>query len=109
RDLESRSLIRRWQPQLRTLFVLRIASLKYRLQAPGFEVPETVSLRQQAYDEVCARALEELADRLDDRAAQLASWAEQPHEHRTQLLHDVEAEASRELPAEKSRSFVTLL
>ena len=37
RDLELRSQIRGWQPDLRTLFLMRIASLKYRLRLPGFE------------------------------------------------------------------------
>lgn len=57
-DLELRSYIRQWQPQLRTLFVMRIAFLKYRLQLPGFELPESIRLRQQAYDEQSARMLE---------------------------------------------------
>ena len=39
-DLALRSRIRRWLPQLRTLFVTRIALLKYRLQLPGFELPD---------------------------------------------------------------------
>jgi multidrug resistance protein MdtO len=51
RDLELRSCIRQWQPQLRTLFVMRIASLKYRLRLPGFELLESVRVLQQAYDE----------------------------------------------------------
>ena len=109
RNLELRARIRRWQPQLHTLFVMRIASLKYRLRAPGFEVPETVCIRQQAYDEVSARILEEMADRIDDRAPQIASDAEQPHGRLKQMLRDAEAEASRELPAAQAQSFVALL
>ena len=37
-DLASRSQIREWQPQLRTLFPIRITLFKYRLQLPGFEL-----------------------------------------------------------------------
>src|SRR5262249_30748485 len=37
KDLQLRNLIRRCQPQFRALFVMRIASLKYRLHAPGFD------------------------------------------------------------------------
>src|SRR5262249_5884612 len=50
RNLELRSSIRQWQPQLRTLFVMRVASLKYRLELPGFELPESIRLRHQEYD-----------------------------------------------------------
>jgi multidrug resistance protein MdtO len=39
-DLRLRDQIRRWQPQLRTLFVMRLTSWKYRLRLPGFELPE---------------------------------------------------------------------
>jgi multidrug resistance protein MdtO len=41
-DLALRDRIRRWQPQLRVLFVMRIASLNYRLQLTAFELPERV-------------------------------------------------------------------
>jgi len=109
RDLELRSYIRQCQPQLRTLFVMRIASLKYRLQLPGFELPESVRLRQKAYDEVSARLLEQTADQIDDQTPQIGSRVEQPHDLLKQTLHDVEAEASRELPVAQAQSFVTLL
>ena len=108
-DLELRVLIRRWQPQLRTLFVMRIASLKYRLQTPGFEVPESVRLRQQAYDEVSARMLEEMADRIETREPAIESGAEELHESLDRTLHEADAEASRELPAAQAQSLVTLL
>ena len=102
RDLELRAHIRRWQPQLQTLFVMRIASLKYRLQAPGFELPDSVRVRQQAYDGESARMLEAMADRIDGRAQQFEGVAEG-------TLHDLEAEASRALSSTQAQSFVTLL
>jgi len=109
RDLELRSYIRQWQPQLRTLFVMRIASLKYRLQLPGFELPESVRLRQQAYDDASARMLEEIADRIEEREQEIASGAEELHEVLKQRLYDALGEASRELPPAPAHSFVTLL
>jgi multidrug resistance protein MdtO len=57
-DLALRDRIRRWQPQLRALFIMRGASLKYRLQLPGFGLPEAVVASLQAYDECSARTLE---------------------------------------------------
>jgi hypothetical protein len=43
-DLALRTRILRWQPQLRMLFLTRIALWRYRLQLPGFELPKPVAL-----------------------------------------------------------------
>jgi multidrug resistance protein MdtO len=109
RDLELRSQIRRWQPQLRALFLMRIASLKYGLQLPGFEMPDSIRLRQRAYDEASARMLEEMADRVEGREHRVGSGAEEMRELIRRTLQDVEAAAKRELPAAQAHSFVTLL
>ena len=69
RDLAWRDRIRRWQPQLRALFIMRGASLNYRLQLPGFELPEPVIASLQAYDECSAQLLESIADHLDGKAS----------------------------------------
>jgi multidrug resistance protein MdtO len=107
-DLELRAWIRRWQPQLRALFVMRIALLKYRLQAPGFELPDTVRMHHEAYDDVSAKTLEEMADRMENRIPGSASGAAQREELKRRL-DEAEAEASRELPHPQAQSFVTLL
>jgi multidrug resistance protein MdtO len=109
RDLELRSYIRQWQPQLRTLFMLRIAWLKYRLRLPGFELPESLRLLQQAYDESSVRILEETADLVDGREHSGADQGEQPVVTRKEALRNTELEARRELPAAQAQSFVTLL
>jgi len=107
-DLELRARIRRWQPQLRALFVMRIAFLKYRLQPPGFELPDAVCLRQEAYDDVSARMLEEMADRIENQIPGIGTGVEQRGEL-TRRLHETEAEASREMPRPQAQSFLTLL
>jgi multidrug resistance protein MdtO len=109
RDLELRSCIREWQPQLRTLFVMRNTSLKYRLQLPGFELPESVRLLQQAYDERSARILEEMADQVGGREHSDADQGEQSVATRKEALRNTELEARRELPPAQAQSFVTLL
>src|SRR5262249_32828313 len=38
-----------WHPELRLLFINCIALLKYRLQLPGFELPEGVQLAQRDF------------------------------------------------------------
>jgi multidrug resistance protein MdtO len=62
--LAFRSRIKRWQPHLRMLFITRVALLKYRLQVPGFELPQAVRLAQREFDEHLAAELERIADRL---------------------------------------------
>src|SRR5271169_5777706 len=66
-DLALRSQIRRWLPQLRLLFVTRIALLDYRLQLPGFELPETVRLAQLEFDKRLAGILEGMSDRMEGK------------------------------------------
>jgi len=108
RDLELRSEIRQWQPQLRTLFVMRIAFLKYRLQLPGFELPETVRLRQQAYDEHSAQMLEAMADRVERNTPYASNTLEDSHELLERTLEAVQGETSQ-LPTGRAQSFITLL
>jgi multidrug resistance protein MdtO len=108
-DLELRARIRRWLPQLRALFVMRIVSFKYRLPAPGFEVPDAVRARQAAYDDVSARMLEEMADRIEKLVPGAATTAQELSKLVDLKLRETESEASRVLPATQAQSFVTLL
>jgi multidrug resistance protein MdtO len=109
RDIELRSYIRQWQPQLRTLFVLRIASLKYRLQLPGFELPETVRLRQQAYDEHSARMLEDMADWIEHSAPHASNGIDDSHELLKETLQGIQAEEGPQLPTGRVQSLISLL
>jgi multidrug resistance protein MdtO len=67
-NLALRERIREWQPQLRTLFLLRIASLKYRIQLPGFELAETIRTWQREYDDRSSGMLDYVADRVEGKA-----------------------------------------
>jgi multidrug resistance protein MdtO len=67
-DLALRSRIRQWQPRLRALFVTEITLLKYRLQLPGFELPEAVDAAQQEFDNQLAKRLDDMANRIDGAA-----------------------------------------
>jgi len=51
RDAAMRHHLRRWQPQLRSLFMMRIESFKYRLRVSGYELPEAGRTAQHAYDD----------------------------------------------------------
>jgi multidrug resistance protein MdtO len=109
RDLEFRNYIRQWQPQLRTLFLMRVAFLKYRLQLPGFELPETVRLRQQAYDEHSARMLLELADLIEQKSPPARNSIEGTQELLNKTVEAVQGQDSSQLPPGRAQSFITLL
>lgn len=108
-NLKLRAYIRQWQPQLRTLFVLRIASWKYRTRLPGFELPDSIRLSQEAYDAVSARMLEEMADRVENPVSDSADGAEKLQQILDRRLHDMESEAWRTLPKAQAESFVKLM
>ncbi len=66
-DMALRDRIRSWQPKLRSLFAVRISLLKYRLQLPGFTLPETVRSAQREFDGSLADTLDGMADRLEGK------------------------------------------
>lgn len=108
-NLETRNHVRKWQPQLRTLFLLRIASLQYRLGLPGFELPESVRLQHRAYDDYSGRMLEQMADEIEHNPSEPQASVERSHELLEAAVHDTQAEESGGLPAGRAQSFVSLL
>lgn len=109
RDLELRDFIRSFQPKLRTLFLMRVASWKYRVQVPGwFEFPENICVRQAAYDERSAGVLEEMADWIEGRRLGMPVRFEDSADLLQPTIQEAEAEQSRGLPAGQAQSFTTL-
>jgi len=108
-DLALRDHIRRWQPQLRTLFLMRTASLKYRLQVPGFELPDAVRLAQQEYDDRSAGMLEDIADRIEGGGRQVERVPGSAFERLEQTVQACCAGESQEAPQVRVRSFLALL
>jgi multidrug resistance protein MdtO len=109
RNLEARSHIRNWQPRLRTLFILRIASLKYRLQLPGFELPESVRLQHRAYDDYSARMLEQVAEQIEHNAPESHDSVERSQELLEATVQKIQAEESSRLPTGRAQSLISLL
>jgi multidrug resistance protein MdtO len=109
RDLEFRNYIRQWQPQLRTLFVMRIASWKYRAQLPGFELPESVRLRHHAYDEHSAQMLEKMAEWIEGNAPDGGNSIQESHELLSRTVEGIHGEEPTHLPPGRAASFVALL
>jgi multidrug resistance protein MdtO len=67
-DLTLRRKIRKWQPQLRMLFLTRIILFKYRLQLNGFELPAPILASQLEFDTRLAGMLDRMADRMERKA-----------------------------------------
>jgi multidrug resistance protein MdtO len=108
-DLALRDHIRRWQPQLRALFLMRIASLKYRLQLPGFELPEVVRVSQREHDDRLAGMLEDMADRVEGGERQVGRVPGSAFERLEQTVQACWAGESQEAPQIRLRSFLALL
>jgi len=58
------------QPQLRMLFLTRIALWKYRVQLPGFELPKPVAVAQEEFDHRLATTLDGMADRMEGKTSE---------------------------------------
>jgi len=69
-NLALRDQIRRWQPQLRVLFVLHISTWNYRVRLPGFDLPDPIHSAQREFDEEFARILEGMSNRLEGKPAE---------------------------------------
>ncbi len=108
-DLALRDRIRRWQPQLRALFLMRVASLKYRLQLPGFELPEAVIGSLQTYDESSAQMLENVADQMEGKTSQGATVPADSLALLEQTLELCRTDESRLMLSEHGATFIPLL
>jgi multidrug resistance protein MdtO len=91
-DLALRSLIRRVQPQMRVLFIMQIAEWKYRVQLPGFEVPEAIAVQQREFDDRLAESLDALAERIEGRSRGVQQRLQ---EARARLERTIEAYCSK--------------
>ena len=88
---------------------MRIASLKYRLQLPGFELPEAVRLSRQEYDSSSARMLEGMADQFEGKTRQTKVTSGQSFELLQQRLQAWCTGQPEQLAEPRVRSFRVLL
>lgn len=101
-DLALRNQIKQWVPQLRMIFVTRIALLKYQLDLPGFELPKEVHAAQQDFDEQLGQLLDGMADRLEGK----------PRREETKIdasLEQLEKTTRLYLSQETGKAFLTQL
>jgi hypothetical protein len=81
----------------------------YRVNLPGFELPESVRVFQQEYDDHSARVLEDLADQIESNSRQVSPMSEDSFEHLEQKVHACYAKEEQPVTEAHIRSFMTLL
>jgi multidrug resistance protein MdtO len=108
RDLAWRNRIVRWQPQLRTLFLTRIALWKYRAQLPGFELPEALRGAQQEFDSRLAKTLDAMADRMEGKATERNDDFEDAFEGLEKTVHSCCSKRPQGLLSPKLQTFLAL-
>ena len=107
-DLALRSRLRQCQPRVRTLFVTAIALLKYRLQLPGFELPETVRAAQQEFDDQLAKMLDGMANRIDGEPTRTMDNFEDSFQRLEQTIQACCSETTPKPLAAELRTFLAL-
>jgi multidrug resistance protein MdtO len=107
-NLALRDRVRRWSPQLRVIFVMQIAILKYRLQLPGFELPEAVRVAGRELDERLATLLESLRDRVEGKVSELGAGLDVAFEHLEQTTWACCAEGPQGVLPVHVRTFLAL-
>ncbi len=99
-DLALRDQIRQWQPLLRMLFLTRIALWKFRVQLPGFELPEPVVLAQQEFDHHLATTLDGMADRMEGKSSEGSDNFRRSVKSLDQTIRTYYSEKSHEVTAQ---------
>ena len=107
-DLALRSRIRQWQPQLRTLFLTQVALLKYRLQLPGFELPEAARAAEREFDDRLAMVLNDMANRLEGKTSREQEKFEDPFERLEQTIRSCCSEGPRKVLTAELQTFLAL-
>jgi multidrug resistance protein MdtO len=67
RHMEARAHIRRWQPALRTLYLMEVASMQHRVFGADSEFPKSLLDAQDRFHQACAGMLDAMADRLESK------------------------------------------
>jgi multidrug resistance protein MdtO len=96
-DLAWRKRIQEWQPQLRTLFLTRMALLKYRLELPKFKLPREVLAAQQEFDSQSAKTLGAIADRVEGKSSVEKGDLEQSFSHLEQAARRADWQQSHRM------------
>ena len=83
-------------PQLSRTLVTLLATSKYRMRLPGFELPEPVIIAQRELDDDLAGALETVADRIEGKSTPQPPSLERRVAALEQAIDVTESPASQE-------------
>ena len=90
------------------IFVTLIVWLKYRLQLPGFELPEAIRVTQREFDDRLAETLESMADRMENGLKQRIRMAEDSFEGVERAIRTCCPEESQTALAAHLQTLLTL-
>ena len=107
-DLVLRGRIERWQPQLRMLFIMRVALWRYRVRVSGFELPAPVATAQQEFDEALADVMDGMADRSVGKTSQGKDDFEDAFEGLERTVRSYCSEGPQGLLAPELQAFLAL-
>jgi multidrug resistance protein MdtO len=107
-NLVLRSQIRKWQPQLRMLFLTRITLFKYRLQLTGFELPAAVRAFQLEFDNRLAVVLDRMADRMEGQTPTEDHDFKDAFEHLEKAMRTCCSEGAQRSMAIELKTFLAL-
>ena len=107
-DLNLRRRLLSWQPELRMLFISCITLLKYRLQLPGFELPDAVRLAQRDFEDCLARTLYDLANRLERKPSDSSNDLKQAVVHVTEIIRNSGTTAAGRKAGQQLKTFSVL-
>jgi multidrug resistance protein MdtO len=105
-SLALRDQIRRWQPQLRVLFVLHISTWNYRIGLPGFDLPDPIHAAQREFDEEFARIVEAVANRLEGKPVEVRDNFDNYLQHLEQSVETCAATESQTALATGLRTYL---
>jgi multidrug resistance protein MdtO len=86
--------------------VTRITLLKYRLQLPGFELPEALRVAQQEFDDRLAGTLDGIANRLEGKASREKDNFDDSFERLEQTIRSCCSEGPQELTTAELQTFL---
>jgi multidrug resistance protein MdtO len=86
RDMASRDVVRGWQPQLQTIYLVEVALMQHRVFGAEEHLPPAVPAAQRRFDEACSALLLQMADHLDGKLDEITPELDAPLRDLTQTL-----------------------
>ena len=103
-----RDRIVRWQPQVRILFLTRIALWKYRAQLPGFELPEAIQAAQQEFDYDLAGKFDEITNRMESKSASVENITQSSLDRLERIIEIYSSKETDPLLTAHTQAFLSL-